>query len=205
MAVTGDQIVAEARKFLGVPYVYGGESPSGFDCSGLIQYVLHQLGVSFPRTADIQGESQYVDTITYAQLQPGDLIFSAWGSDVGANGIGHVSIYVGNGKMIVAPHTGARVEYEDLTPYYRQHVVKYGRVKGTAAGTGAGGGIVPASGGLGGILSFPTEIVSFFSEAGKLFAAFFQPATYIRLAAGMFGLIFLVAGLFFLIKEGTRR
>src|SRR4051794_18450368 len=92
----GAQAVAYAARFLGVPYVFGGESPKGFDCSGLVQYVYEKLGVKLPRTADLQ--ANVGPHVSLNDLQPGDLIFSAWDGDVGANGVGHVGIYAGNGQ-----------------------------------------------------------------------------------------------------------
>ncbi len=97
-------VVAIAQRYLGVPYVYGGESPSGFDCSGLAQYCYAQAGVSIPRTATDQ---QHASTeVPLSALQPGDLVF------YGGPGFSyHVAIYVGNGSTIEAPYTGADVRY----------------------------------------------------------------------------------------------
>jgi cell wall-associated NlpC family hydrolase/outer membrane murein-binding lipoprotein Lpp len=91
------KIIAYAEQFLGVPYVWGGSSPSGFDCSGLMQYVFHSVGVSLPRTAAMQ---QNVGTrISPSQVQPGDLVFE------GAPAY-HVGMYIGGGSWIQAPETG---------------------------------------------------------------------------------------------------
>jgi peptidoglycan DL-endopeptidase CwlO len=76
--LSGASIVAEAKKFVGDPYAYGAAGPSSFDCSGLVQYVLTQLGVkSVPRTSEAQWG--WVTKISRSQLQPGDLIFEQWG------------------------------------------------------------------------------------------------------------------------------
>ena len=101
----GEQAVAIAEQYLGVPYVYGGASPSGFDCSGLTMYVYAQLGVSLPHNAAAQYES--LPHISESQLQPGDLVFFF--------GLGHVAMYVGNGTLIQAPHTGTDVSYASLS------------------------------------------------------------------------------------------
>ncbi len=110
-AVTGGDVVNVAEKFLGVPYVYGGSSPSGFDCSGLVQYVFGQLGISMPRGSDAQAQIG-TPVASLAAAAPGDLLF--FNSD--GDPTGHVGIYLGNGMMIDAPHTGASVRIEPVWP-----------------------------------------------------------------------------------------
>ena len=107
---TGADVVAEADKFLGTPYVWGGSNPGGFDCSGLVQYVYSQLGVSLPRTSEEQA-TVGTPVSGLAAAQPGDLLFFA-GSDGTASAPGHVGIYVGNGQMLDAPYTGTDVRVE---------------------------------------------------------------------------------------------
>ncbi len=95
-----------AQQHLGVPYVWGGESPSGFDCSGLIQYVYGQLGVDLPRVAADQARvGQAVASL--ADAVPGDLV--AFGEPVD-----HIGIYAGNGLMVVAPKTGDVVKVQEI-------------------------------------------------------------------------------------------
>jgi cell wall-associated NlpC family hydrolase len=110
---SGAAVVSEAEKFLGVPYVWGGDAPSGFDCSGLVQYVYSQLGISLPRTTYTQVKvGTPVASLTRAQ--PGDLVFFA-GSDGTPTAPGHVGIYIGGGKMIDAPYTGTVVQVQTVT------------------------------------------------------------------------------------------
>lgn len=103
----GSKLVQQASKYLGTRYVYGGSSPSGFDCSGLVQYCLKNLGVSISRSSASQYSSG--TPVSRANLQPGDLVFFAKGG-----GISHVAIYAGNGQVIHAPRAGKRVSYQSL-------------------------------------------------------------------------------------------
>ena len=111
--VTGAQILAEAQKYLGCPYVSGGASPSGFDCSGFVYYVLKQVGLSPYRTPDkqfTQGTS-----VKKSDLRAGDVVFFSSNS---GRSITHVGIYSGNGQFIHAPNSRSTVSYSDLTSGY---------------------------------------------------------------------------------------
>lgn len=103
----GAQAVAYAARYLGVPYVWGGTTPAGFDCSGLAQYVYNKLGIKLPRTTFDQYHAG-VD-VTRDQLQPGDLLFFNSGPGTSRTNPGHVSIYAGSGQEIVASQTGTPV------------------------------------------------------------------------------------------------
>ena len=98
--------IQDAEKYLGVKYVYGGTTPSGFDCSGLMQYVWRAAGVNLPRTA---AEQQQIGTLVSGEdnLKPGDLVF--FGSPAY-----HVGMYMGNGYMIDAPRTGENVQIQQI-------------------------------------------------------------------------------------------
>jgi peptidoglycan DL-endopeptidase CwlO len=101
-------VVGIAMQYLGVPYVYGGASPSGFDCSGFIMYVFAQVGVSLPHNAAAQ--YGYGTPVDRSQLQPGDLVFF--------NGLGHAGIYIGGGSFIHSPHTGDVVKISSMSGWY---------------------------------------------------------------------------------------
>ena len=112
---SGVAIVQAATNQLGVPYVWGGSNPSsGFDCSGLVQYVFSTLGVSLPRTA-AQQEQVGMPVANLASAQPGDLLFFEPGQNGAPPGqAGHVAIYIGNGQMIAAPQTGQDVQVQPV-------------------------------------------------------------------------------------------
>ncbi|HEY3578586.1 MAG TPA: NlpC/P60 family protein [Gaiellaceae bacterium] len=94
-----------ALRYLGVPYRYGGASPSGFDCSGLVMYVYAQLGISLPHYT----VAQWNATQPISSPAPGDLVFF--------NGLGHVGIYIGGGRFVNAPHTGSVVRIDSISSF----------------------------------------------------------------------------------------
>lgn len=109
VAHTEEKVVSFARHFLGVPYVYGGASPrSGFDCSGFTRFVYAHFGIALPHYSGAQFELGR--RVSRGGLRPGDLVFF--------DGLGHVGLYVGNGRFIHAPHTGTRVEIDQLSGWY---------------------------------------------------------------------------------------
>jgi cell wall-associated NlpC family hydrolase len=112
-------VVGIAMQYLGTPYVWGGASPSGFDCSGLVMYVYSQVGVSLPHSSYAQYGAGVA--VSYDQLQAGDLVFF--------DGLGHVGIYVGNGMFIHSPHTGDVVKISAMSGWYASTYVGARRIQ----------------------------------------------------------------------------
>jgi cell wall-associated NlpC family hydrolase len=114
-------VVGIAMRYLGTPYVWGGASPGGFDCSGLVAYAYSQVGVSLPHYTGAQWNVGV--GVSRSDLQPGDLVFF--------NGLGHVGIYIGGGQFIHAPHTGDVVKISSLSEsWYAATYVGARRVTG---------------------------------------------------------------------------
>ena len=101
-------VVGIAMRYLGVPYVWGGSTPRGFDCSGFVAYVFAQIGVSLPHSS--YAMFGMGTPVSISQLQPGDLVFFS--------GAGHMGIYIVGGQFIHAPHTGDVVKISSLSGYY---------------------------------------------------------------------------------------
>ena len=108
-----------ALQFIGVPYLWGGSTPSGFDCSGLVTYSYAQLGIQLPHSAADQ--YGFGVAVPRDQLQPGDLVFF--------DGLDHVGIYIGNNELVNAPHTGTFVRIDRLSePWYANRYVGARRI-----------------------------------------------------------------------------
>ena len=110
----GQRVVKYAKRFLGVPYRWGGESPSGFDCSGFVRFVYKHFGIYLPHNAYAQ--SRYGNYVAPENLMKGDLLFY--------HGYGHVGIYIGNGRIIHSPSTGRYVEIANNRPYFVARRIK---------------------------------------------------------------------------------
>ena len=111
-AASESAVVAEAQKYLGVPYVWGGTDPAkGLDCSGFTKLVYGNLGIDLPRVSSQQATAG-VPVASLATARPGDLVFFDLSED--RPGIDHVGIYIGNGKMVAAPQPGESVKVQDV-------------------------------------------------------------------------------------------
>ena len=118
------KVKAEAEKYLGYPYVWGGSSPeTSFDCSGFVSWVYNHSGWSIGRCT-AQGLYNICTPVTEGEVQPGDLVF--FKGTYATYGVSHVGIYMGNAEML---HCGDPISYADLTlPYWKQHFFAYGRL-----------------------------------------------------------------------------
>jgi cell wall-associated NlpC family hydrolase len=127
-APTGSAPVEIARRYLGVPYVFGGSDPAtGLDCSGLVQLVFRQVGIALPRTAQLQYET--TTRVPRDQLQPGDLVFFARTYADPHDWITHVGIYIGGGLQINAPTEGQLVSIQPVfSGFWGTHFDSGGRV-----------------------------------------------------------------------------
>ena len=119
-------MIAEAEKYLGYPYVWGGSSPStSFDCSGFVCWVINQSGVGSVGRTTAQGIFNHTTPIAPSEAKPGDIIFFTGTYDSGS-AVSHVGIYAGNGMMI---HCGNPISYASVnTPYWQSHFYSYGRL-----------------------------------------------------------------------------
>lgn len=115
-ATLGEKIVATAKQYLGVPYVWGGTSPAGFDCSGLVQYVFSAHGISLPRTSKEQWTVGRA--ISRSELKVGDLVFFA---NTYTSGISHLGIYVGDNQFIHASSSKGVIVSSLSNTYWASH------------------------------------------------------------------------------------
>lgn len=122
-ANAAQQGAAIAQSMAGSPYRYGGATPHGFDCSGLVYYAYRKAGISVPRTT--QAQYRRSERIALTDIHRGDLLFFKLAS----RGVSHVGIYTGNGKFIHAPSNGKRVSYAQLeNPYWKKRLLAAGRI-----------------------------------------------------------------------------
>lgn len=134
---SGDDIVKLAQRQLGTQYVWGGNRPGGFDCSGLVSYIFGQSGIQLPRTS--YNQIQVGASVQPNKLRPGDLVF--FDTDRKKSGPDHVGIYIGGGKFIHAPRPGQNVQISSLAEsYYMDRWMGGRRVPGVSASAMSGGG-----------------------------------------------------------------
>ncbi|WP_206810167.1 C40 family peptidase [Paradesulfitobacterium ferrireducens] len=115
-------VIATAKKYIGVKYQWGGTTPAGFDCSGFVQYVFAQNGVSLPRTS--RDQFQVGPAVSFSSLKPGDLVFFSLDGD---KVIDHDGIYIGNGQFINAS-TSKGVTIYTMGSYWQSHFIGAKRV-----------------------------------------------------------------------------
>jgi len=130
----GAAVLRAADGVIGVPYRFGGETPAGFDCSGLVVYAHRLAGVDVPRTS--QAQHSLASPVANAALEPGDLVFFR----TGGGGVDHVGIYAGAGRFVHAPRTGGVVSYAWLAdPWFARRFAGAGRLWTSEPRPGAGG------------------------------------------------------------------
>lgn len=191
----GDEVVAAARRWLGVPYLWGGTTRAGVDCSGLTQNVMRDVGVSIGRVTGAQQAQGAGVTGGLSAALPGDLVF------FGAPVSGHVAIYIGGGQMIEAATSGTLVRISAArTPSF---IRRYGggglSVSGGVIGAvvgGVPGAIIGASvAGVGGAaLNAAGGVLSGVDAIGGFFASLGQRATWIRVLQVVGGVALVVGG-----------
>jgi len=131
----GDQVVSVASRYVGDPYLWGGTSPAGFDCSGYVQYVFHQVGVQLPRTTNEQYAA--VPHLGADQKQPGDIVFLPDSS----GSIYHEGIYAGQNSWWVSSHTGTVVSLQTI--WTSNYLIGRPTAAGPVAAGGAPGSAQP--------------------------------------------------------------
>jgi cell wall-associated NlpC family hydrolase len=118
-----ERAAGHALKMVGRPYRYGGSSPAGFDCSGLVQFSFRQAGVSLPRSTEAQLAAG--NRIRLSSVRRGDLLFF----DEEGKKKSHVGIYLGDGRFVHAPSSGKRVRTDALdSPYWKKHLAEARRI-----------------------------------------------------------------------------
>lgn len=199
------RFLSQIRSLQGVPYVWGGESRSGVDCSGLIQLAAKQAGINFPwRTTTQQWAA--LQHIPANQAQPGDLVFFT-GADPPSPG--HVGVVTtpGHWTMIDAPQQGESVHTQafSVPGAGDMRVVGFARLPGVKGSTAVSGSVGPGSGSGGGLLGLvlPSGALAFFDDAARFAQAamwIVNPENWLRILAGAAAVLLLLAGAGFLFR-----
>lgn len=200
---TATRFLDQVKSLQGVPYVWGGESRSGVDCSGLVQLAAKQAGINFPwRTTTAQWAA--LPHIPANQAQPGDLVFFT-GADPPSPG--HVGVVTtpGHWTMIDAPQTGQTVHQQafSVPGVGDMHVVGFARLPGVKGASATVGG--SSGGGGGGLLglALPADALAFFDDAARFAQAamwIVNPESWLRILAGAAAVLLLLAGAGFLFR-----
>jgi hypothetical protein len=224
-AHTGTQFVQLAARYIGTPYRWGGSSPSGFDCSGLVYYVLGKLGIQAPRTS--QAQYAWTRRVSPQALKPGDLVFLNFPGETGA---GHVMIWLGADKVLQAPSAGQKVQVSHFNPQapgtneWGATVVGYGRIPGlsvkgeqpavavSGGGSGGGGvlgGVEGVAGSVAGAVTSPVSsligagsgVVSGAEATASFLGHLLDPHFWLRALEVVGGFLFLLLGLYLLTRQ----
>jgi hypothetical protein len=193
-------LVSEVEKFKGHQYVFGAAGPNTFDCSGLVQYSLQQLGYkNVPRTSEAQWG--WVQKISSSQIQPGDLVFAQFPGDPQASP-GHVGVYIGNGQVFSARSPSAGIGIDTLSSW-GSAIVGYGRVPGSPSGgtPATTTGFDPL--GLGGLVNAFTGFANNFGDMFKIFHDLVSPAFWLRIGMFLAGLLLLAFGVYAFVKADS--
>lgn len=205
MSITGTQLITEVEsiaKAAGYKYVYGGTTKAGYDCAGLIYAALQGLGyTNVPRTSEAQWawvQSTH-NTVTASQLQPGDLVFAQFPGD--NTSPGHVGIYIGNNQVYSAEDPSQGIGVASLSSW-AGNIVGYGKIPAETTTASLTSDVT----GLGGILSWPSEITGFFSEADKFvtgLAWITKPGNWLRIGSFAIATILIIIALYAFTRVGS--
>lgn len=190
MSGSGGAISAFAQSFNGAPYVYGGTSPQGWDCSGFVQYVLAHFGITAPRTSEEQWA--WAEHVPASQLAPGDLVFAQFPGDNSSPG--HVGIYIGGGNVISAQDPKSGTGISSLASWGNA-IVGYGQPPGQSPGGTTSASLTSVTSDLGGLFGLPSEVTQFFSQADTFIQALMwlaRPSSWLRIGAFLAGVALLL-------------